>query len=108
MAHRLVSLVMLFMLILQGVSLASADLVFADESQSMEHCAGHDETATDCPCCSDSDAAGVSCASQCSASATAPVFLLTAVREPSTELITFVDAWAAGPAYSPLNPPPIA
>jgi len=99
---------MLLMLILQGMALAAADVLPADQAQPMEHCAGHDEAGADCACCSGSDMMGVNCASQCSAAASISVSPFTVSPQIGAQVFMDVGAWTAGPAYSPLNPPPIA
>jgi hypothetical protein len=110
--HRLITVVMLVMLILQGVTLAAADVappnVAQEATQSMVHCAGHEAGGTDCACCSGSEMSGVNCAAQCSVAVSISPTLPTLIVSPQTEVSAVEDLWIAGPSYSPLNPPPIA
>jgi len=108
MAHRLISAIVVVLLILQGMALATADVVPVDSSQSMAHCAGHEESGSDCACCSDSEMMGINCAAQCTVavcvSLTLPSFDLARIKECRAP----DDICVCGPAYSPLNPPPIS
>jgi hypothetical protein len=108
MAHRLISAVMLVLLILQGVTLAAADVVPTEASHSMVHCVGHEDAGADCACCGGSDMMGIHCAAQCSTAGCASMPLLAFSFEKVAQVSIVSDAWIAGPAYSPPNPPPIA
>jgi hypothetical protein len=105
MVHRLISIAMLMLLILQGVAFAAVDVFPA--SQSMEHCAGHENSGAGCACCS-SEMMGVGCAAQCAVavcvSTTLPVLSFKKIA--AVSIVS--DAWVGSPSYTPLNPPPIA
>jgi hypothetical protein len=108
MAHRLISALLLIVLILQGVTLAAAEIIPAENATSMVHCAGHEQAGADCACCSGSEMMGLNCAAQCSVAVSSSPALLTWTVDKNTEVSAVADLWIAGPSYSPLNPPPIA
>jgi hypothetical protein len=108
MAHRLITVLMLVLLTLQGVTLAAADVLPAEASQSMAHCEGHADAGADCACCSASNMMGVSCAAQCSIAVSIATTVLSHSFMQIADVSVVSDAWITGPAYSPLNPPPIA
>jgi hypothetical protein len=109
MFRPVLNIVMVVVLVLQGMALAAADVMpRAHDMQSTEHCAGHEQSASECACCGDSQMMGINCAAQCSVAVSISTTLLTFDVERSMERPTGVASWNAGPSYSPLNPPPIA
>lgn len=94
-------------LILQGVTVASADVLPA--SQMQHHCDGHEMSGEACDCCADDlVSGGGGCASFCVLAAALPVQILQFPPPPGSEPHRLVDQGVADPAYLPLNPPPIS
>jgi hypothetical protein len=109
MIRPILNIVMVVLLVLQGMTLAAADVMpQADDMQSMEHCAGHEKSGSECACCGDSEMMGINCAAQCSVAVSIPTTLLTFAVERDVNHPRPAASWMSGPSYSPLNPPPIA
>lgn len=104
MPRRLISVLVLLVLILQGVAQANA---YLPESQMQEHCAGHDMSTGDCVCCTDAMMLSGGCASFCSAVAGIAVVAASVPRAVAGERVALALYPPPGPAYLPLNPPPI-
>lgn len=106
MLRKLLNAFVLIMLILQGVAQASVDVQPHPASM---HCAQHDASKTDCPCCGDSwlgMAAG--CATSC-ATFVAMSQPSLVVPAPCPQMQPAIALhWHASPSYLPLTPPPIA
>jgi hypothetical protein len=93
------------MLVLQGVVQASAAVV--PQAHMQQHCADHDP-GQDCSCCSDAMTMTGGCATLCSASiAVSPVAMLIPHAQNGVYRRLAVHG-SSGPAYLPLNPPPIS
>lgn len=103
MLRQFIHVLVLLMLVMQGVTLASADVRMDSDTQ---HCASHDMAQNDCPCC-DSTAISAGCTALCSAIATLPghTFAMPFSRDEHESQLVH---WRAGPSYLPLNPPPIS
>ena len=108
MVRTIISAVITVMLLLQGMTLAAADILPADDSSSMPHCAGHESAGEDCSCCTGSDVLGINCAAQCSMAVSIAPTLFVAPIEKVVAGVASDDVWDSGPSYSPLNPPPIS
>lgn len=104
--RHLINACVLVMLLLQGVVQASADV--QPQSSSL-HCAGHDMSKTDCPCCGDT---WLGMAAGCSTGCTALVAISQQTFDVPPALPESHSAaalhWQAGPSYLPLIPPPIS
>jgi hypothetical protein len=108
MNRSLVTVVLLLAIILQGLTVATADVFPEEQSAAVEHCSGHADRDTGDPCCGESDMT-LACAATCIAAApvpAGPVIVISFVA--GADITAFAWAWAPGPAYSPLNPPPIS
>jgi hypothetical protein len=106
MLRHLINVCVLLMLILQGVSQASAHVA---ESESPQHCVGHSEDGRDCPCCSDNAmATNGGCAALCAVIAAIPSTSVLLPRIGSDERESFVLRDLTDPSYLPITPPPIS
>lgn len=106
MSRQLIAALVLIGLVLQGVTQVSA--IASPQSQTERHCDGHEMAGKDCPCCADELAASGACATLCSVLAALPALSLTLPRPLNEESHGLVVRGASGPAYTPLNPPPIS
>jgi hypothetical protein len=103
MARQLIGC-MILLLILQAMTPVSADVL--PQSQ-MQHCHGHEAAGEDCACCSGELAMNGGCASLCSAMIAIPTTSMHLPRIVDSEHSRLDVRAPAGPAYLPLNPPPI-
>jgi hypothetical protein len=106
MSRPLVICLVVLTLLLQGVTQVSA-AVLAD-SQSQHHCDGHAMAEEDCACCANGAMLNEGCAASCYMAIALPVALLDLPRVANGEHHSLVSVAATGPAYLPLNPPPIS
>jgi ribosomal protein S27E len=106
MLRHLIHVCVLLMLILQGMTPAMAHV--SDQTTS-QHCAGHEQTDMDCPCCSDHLlGANGGCAALCSIAVPISTVLLSVPRlNFSHDRSTTADR-LTNPSYLPLIPPPIS
>ena len=107
MNRRIVTLLMLLMLTLQGVADATAQ---ADDSNvaGIEHCDDHEKAGPNCHCCDDAGSMDADCAALCSALYIGSAASLTIPRLARSRLIGFSEHWMPSRTYSPPNPPPIS
>jgi hypothetical protein len=106
MLRNLLNACVLVMLILQGVAQASVDV---QPHSSSLHCASHDMSKSDCPCCGDS---WLGMAGGCATSCVTSVAMMQQAFDLPRALPQLHQApasrWQSGPSYLPLTPPPIA
>ncbi len=93
------------MLVLQGVAQVSTNPL--PETQVEEHCDGHDSR-QDCSCCPADMSMTGGCAALCSVSIAVAAAALSVPRMNSGGYLRVAIQGTFGPAYLPLNPPPIS
>ena len=94
---------LIFVLILQGVAQASADVSVESQTQ---HCAGHQMSGQDCACCTDEMTMSGGCASLCSVSIVVGAASFDDPRVLDDEPHWLIKHAPPGPDYTPLKPPP--
>jgi hypothetical protein len=104
MSRRVIGCFILLMVILQGMVQVSAAALPAVHIQ--QHCAGHD-SAQDCACCAAGMAMTGGCTSLCSVSMVVALVSLLIPHSNNSQHSRLSVHGAFGPAYLPLNPPPI-
>jgi hypothetical protein len=95
MSRRIVSSMLVLVLLLQGVAPMSAH---AEPAAAQQHC----------ECCSDDLSADLDCADICGAVAVVSAAAPCIAAERPTQQAIAIPAGDPGPAYLPLNPPPIS
>jgi hypothetical protein len=106
MAKRLLCVMLLLMLGWQAIAQAAV-AVHADAAM-QEHCAGHEDTQPSCECCPDGLGMSAGCATLCSATAALPTLMIDTPEHTAVERHVLTVRESPGPAYLPLNPPPIS
>ena len=106
MTRRLISWLIVFALLLQGVAPVSAAV--SSHSQNQQHCSGHEAVAEDCACCTDEVVLNGGCGTQCSMMVAVSATTPTGAGTASLEHQGLIWVGALGPAHLPLNPPPIS
>jgi hypothetical protein len=113
MCRRLLNVIVLLMLILQGIGQVSAQGVVEHAAEksvpaSSPHCPEHIDQANECSCCDAALMTEAGCASLCSVSAAPPVMSLRFYRPTDRDAAPRVIGALLTIFYLPLTPPPIS